>query len=152
MFEKWRIYNFWPPFLFSGIKIASVENNFRDVIVRLKLRFWNKNYVGTAFGGSIYAMADPFYMLILIKNLGSEYIVWDKAASIKYIRPGKSDLTAIFHVSEKDIEHIREVVAEHGKMLWEKQIEVKDNLGEVIAVVHKSISIKKKTSNTVQDS
>ncbi len=147
MFEKWRLYNFWPPFLFSGIKIASVENNFRDVIVRLKLRFWNKNYVGTAFGGSIYAMTDPFYMLILIKNLGPEYVVWDKAASIKYIRPGKSDLTAIFHVSEKDLEHIRTAVNLQGRIIWEKQIEVKDNLGEVVATVHKSISIKKVKRN-----
>lgn len=144
MLQKWRLYNFWPPFLFSGIKIASVENDFKDVTVRLKLRFWNKNYVGTAFGGSIFALTDPFYMLMLIKNLGAEYIVWDRSATIQYLKPGRTDLTAMFHISQKDIDGIKDLVADKGKTNWSRQIEVKDSFGDTVALVDKTLYIKKK--------
>lgn len=80
-----KLINFWPPFIGTGIRVKSISKDFTDITVELKLRFWNKNYVGTQFGGSIYAMTDPFYMLILMENLGREYIVWDKAANIRFL-------------------------------------------------------------------
>ena len=76
-----RWINFWPPFLGAGIRIQYIAPDMKSVDVEMKLHFWNANYVGTHFGGSLFAMTDPFYMLMLIANLGSDYIVWDKAAT-----------------------------------------------------------------------
>lgn len=139
-----RFWNFWPPFLFSGIKVEQTSHDFRHIVVRLKLRFWNANFVGTQYGGLIFSMTDPFYMIMLIKNLGESYVVWDKSAHIKYLRPGKTDLIAEFLITEEDLTHIREAVQEHGKFDWTCTVEVKDLNGEIVAEVHKAISIKRK--------
>ena len=94
--------NSWPPLLGAGIKIKSLSRDYRDIVVNLSLRWYNKNYVGTHFGGSIFAMTDPFYMLMLIKNLGDEYIVWDKAAQIDFKKPGTGVLTAHFVLNRRN--------------------------------------------------
>ena len=103
-----RWINFWPPFLGAGIRIRHIAPDMKAVDVEMKLRWWNANYVGTQFGGSLFAMADPFYMLMLMANLGPDYIVWDKAASIRYRKPGKGTVRAEFRLSESQIEDIRE--------------------------------------------
>ena len=84
-----RAINLWPPILGAGIRVKWGPGN-KAVDVEMKLRFWNRNYVGTHYGGSLYSMTDPFYMLMLMNNLGRDYIVWDKAASIRFRKPGKS--------------------------------------------------------------
>ena len=138
------LWNFWPPFFFSGIKIISCTPNYQHIVVQLKLRFWNKNFVGTLYGGSLFSMADPFYMVMLIKNLGSSYSVWDKSASISYLKPGRSDVTAEFNVTEEDLILIRTTLAQNEKMDWSRVIEIVDSQGTLIAKVQKTISIKKK--------
>jgi acyl-coenzyme A thioesterase PaaI-like protein len=84
-----RMLNIWPPFLFSGITILEISNDFRFTRVRLKKKLLTSNYVGTLFGGSLFAMTDPFYMLMILKNLGKDYIVWDKRSEIEYVSPVK---------------------------------------------------------------
>jgi hypothetical protein len=79
-----RWINFWPPFLGAGIRVTHIAPDMKSVDVEMKLRWWNANYVGTHFGGSLFAMTDAFYMLMVMANLGRDYIVWDKAASIRY--------------------------------------------------------------------
>lgn len=139
------IWNFWPPFFFSGIRILKKTKDFRHFYVKLKLRFWNANYVGTQYGGSIFSMADPFYMIMLLKNLGKEYIVWDKSSTIHYLKPGKTDLFADFTLSDEDIESIRKTVKEqNGKMEWKRKVEIKDQNGVIVAEVDKTLSIKLK--------
>jgi hypothetical protein len=91
---KWMSY--WPPFFGAGIRIREISDDFTYVRVEMKLRFWNRNYVGTHFGGSLYSMVDPFYMLMLIENLGRDYIVWDKSASIRFLKPGRGRVSAEF--------------------------------------------------------
>ena len=93
-----RAVNFWPPFLGAGIRVERVASDMKSVDVEMKLRWWNANYVGTHFGGSLFAMTDAFYMLMLMANLGRDYIVWDKAASIRYRRPGKGTVHAEFRL------------------------------------------------------
>ena len=137
--------NLWPPFLFSGIKITEGSHDFRHVKVKLKLRFWNCNYVGTQYGGSLYSMVDAFYMVMLIKNLGPDYIVWDKAATIRFLKPGRTDVTTEFHLSEEDLASIRAIVQEQGKMDWYRTVEIKDKNGVVVTVVDKTVYIKKRT-------
>src|SRR5437868_13852984 len=81
--------NLWPPFLGAGIRVKRIASDMKAIDVEMKLRWWNANYVGTHFGGSLFAMTDAFYMLMLMANLGRDYIVWDRAASIRYRKPGK---------------------------------------------------------------
>lgn len=140
-----HLWRFWPPFLFSGIRIEKLDPDFRFAKVKLKLRFWTANYMGTQFGGSLFSMTDPFYMLMLIKNLGSEYSIWDKSASISYIKPGRTDVIAEFTLSDEDIAAIVSSLEKSDRLLWTRQIEIKDLGGEVVARVDKTISIKKKS-------
>ncbi|CDR33244.1 DUF4442 domain-containing protein [Criblamydia sequanensis] len=136
--------NFWPPFLGSGIKVTSISPDFATIEVRMKLRFWNKNYVGTHFGGSLYAMTDPFFMLILIEKLGRDYIVWDKAASIRFIKPGKGTVYARFHISEEEILDLKNQVDLHGKIEPLFTVDILDEEKNCIASVEKKLYIKKK--------
>ena len=98
------LFNLWPPYLAAGIKVRRATPDFREIDVAMKLRWYNKNYVGTHFGGSIYAMTDPFYMFMLINILGRDYIVWDKAAQIRFRKPGKGKLTANYRLSDEEIQ------------------------------------------------
>jgi hypothetical protein len=136
--------NFWPPYLGAGIRIRSSDPNFRSVDVSMKLRFWNNNYVGTHFGGSLYAMCDPFFMLILIENLGPGYIVWDKAATIRFKKPGRGKVRAHFHIDEAKIEEIKKQLETEYKVEPTFQTQVLDEEGVVIAEVDKLLYVRKK--------
>lgn len=118
--------------------------DFREIRVKLKLRWWNANFVGTQYGGLLYSLADPFYMIMLLENLGPEYIVWDKTATIKFIKPGRTDVKANFVLEEADLEMVKKEVSEFGKTLFNKDIKILDLNNELIAVVSKTIYIKKK--------
>ena len=99
---RW-VLNLWPPYLGAGVRVTRLRSDWKEVDVEMKLRFWNSNYVGTHFGGSLYSMVDPFYMLMLIENLGRDYIVWDKSASVRFKKPGKGKVSASFRLSDEQI-------------------------------------------------
>ncbi|HWW13273.1 MAG TPA: DUF4442 domain-containing protein [Candidatus Dormibacteraeota bacterium] len=139
-----RWINLWPPFLGMGVRIRSIAPDMKAVDVEVKLRFWNANYVGTHFGGSLFAMTDPFYMLMLMANLGSDYIVWDKAATIRYRKPGKGTVRAEFRLSDSQIDDIREKLKALPKYEPVFSVEVKDEAGVVIAEVEKVLHVRKK--------
>jgi acyl-coenzyme A thioesterase PaaI-like protein len=139
-----RWINFWPPFLGAGIRIQHIAPDMKAVDVEMKLRFWNANYVGTHFGGSLFAMTDPFYMLMLMANLGRDYIVWDKAATIRYRKPGKGTVRAEFRLSDSQIDNIREKLKTLPKYEPVFSVEVKDEAGGVIAEVEKVLHVRKK--------
>jgi hypothetical protein len=103
-----RWVNLWPPFRGAGIRIKRVAPDMKAIDVEMKLRFWNANYVGTHFGRSLFAMTDAFYMLMLMASLGRDYIVWDKAATIRYKKPGRGTVRAEFRLSDSQIEDIRD--------------------------------------------
>ncbi|CAN2182612.1 Protein of unknown function DUF4442 [Candidatus Nanopelagicaceae bacterium] len=136
--------NFWPPFFFSGISVLEISKDFRHTKVRLKKKALTSNYVGTLFGGSLFAMTDPFYMVMILKNLGKDYIVWDKRSEIEYVSPGKSTVYAEFHLWDKDLDDIREQVASEGKYLKWFEVDIKSADGTVVAIVKKQIYIRKK--------
>lgn len=141
---KKHLLSLYPPLVFSGIKIVKKSPDYRYFKVKLKLRFWTANLVGTQFGGSMFTMTDPFYMMMLIHNLGPAYTVWDKSAQIRYLKPGKSDLYAEFQIDEADLQSIREIVDEKGRLDWVKKVEIKDESGQVVAEVERCVNIKKK--------
>ena len=136
--------NLWPPFLGMGIRVKYIAPDMKSIDVEMKLRWWNANYVGTHFGGSLYAMTDPFYMLMLMANLGRDYIVWDKAASIRYRKPGKGTVRAEFRLSDAQLEDIRDKLRALPKYEPTFTVEVKDEQGEVVAAVEKLIHVRKK--------
>lgn len=141
------MFNLYPPFLGAGIRVNNISKDFRFMEVKMKLTWCNKNYVGTQFGGSIYSMTDPFYMFILIKNLGSDYIVWDKAAKIEFKKPGKSTLYARFSMSEAEIQAIKQQADTNDKYIFDKPVDVVDVDGVVIATVLKTIYVRRKDKN-----
>ena len=134
----------YPPYLGAGVRVVRLGDNFDFIDVKLLLRFWNKNYVGTQFGGSLYAMCDPFLMYILIKKLGWEYIVWDKSAEVKFIKPGKGTVYAHFAIDDETIESIKAQAEISEKVEPVYTIEVKDKDGTLVALVNKRLYIKKK--------
>ena len=132
-----RWINIWPPFLGAGIRVRWRSN--RVVDVEMKLRRWNQNYVGTHYGGSLYSMTDPFYMLMLMENLGRDHIVWDKAASIRFRKPGKGKVKAEFRLTDAQLDEIRDKLTTQEKYDATFLVEVK-----VVAEVQKVIHIRRK--------
>jgi len=139
-----RRINFYPPYLGASVRVTHIAEDFRRIEVEMPLRFYNRNYVGTHFGGSLYSMCDPFYMLMLINILGPEYIVWDKAANIRFKKPGKGVMKAIFELTEEKIAEIRATAETQPKVEPMFQVLVKDEEGNVVAEIDKLLYIKKK--------
>jgi acyl-coenzyme A thioesterase PaaI-like protein len=140
-----RTLNIWPPFLFSGISILEISKDFRHAKVRLKKKALTSNYVGTLFGGSLFAMTDPFYMVMILNNLGKGYIVWDKRSEIEYVSPGMKTVFAEFHIWDEDLDEIKREVDSAGKYLKWFEVEIKSSDGTVVAIVKKQIYIRKKS-------
>jgi acyl-coenzyme A thioesterase PaaI-like protein len=140
--RRWM--NIWPPFLFSGIRIVSISDDFREAVIELRDRKLNMNYVGVHFGGAIFAMTDPFYMLLTMNLLGRGYVVWDKAARIEYLKPGKATLRALFKITDEMLTDVRANTQNDGdKYFPEWAVDVKSTEGETVARVFKTLYIRK---------
>ena len=139
--------NTYVPYLGAGIRIQRIGPDAMWFEVEMHLRPWNKNYFGTHFGGSLYSMCDPFFALILTENLGPEYVVWDKEATIRFLRPGKGTVHARFEVTQQQLENIKtRVEQEGGKTHVDFTAQVVGEEGEVVAEVHKVESIRKRAA------
>lgn len=134
----------WPPFAAAGIRVADVGRDLRSFRVELKARPWNRNYFGTHFGGALYAMCDPFYVFLVIDALGPDFIVWDKAATIRFKKPGKGTVTAEFHLSQEQIDSLKAELETKEKFEVTYGVQVKDASGEVVAEVDKLIYVRRK--------
>lgn len=134
----------WPAYLGAGVKVTRVTPDLQSVDVEMKLSFWNRNYLKTHFGGSLYSMTDPFYALMLMENLGRDYIVWDKAASIQFKKPGKGRVRAQFRLNSQQIELIRQKADQLGKYEPEFDITILDDSDSVVAEVHKVLYVRRK--------
>jgi acyl-coenzyme A thioesterase PaaI-like protein len=135
--------NLWSPFRGAGVKVTHIAEDFSRVNVELRMQWLNRNYMGTHFGGSLFSMTDPFYVIMLIQRLGPGYVVWDKTASIRFRRPGKGRVTAEFHLPDDEVARVRQIVDAEGRLEPVYRVEVKDKQGEVIAEVEKVLSVKK---------
>lgn len=139
-----RLINLWPPFLFSGIVCSRLSADYREAEVQLRMRWYNRNYVGTHFGGSLFAMTDPWYMLLLLKRLGPDYRVWDQKAAIEFISPGRNTVRASFRLDDVTVSEIVEKTADGEKYLPEFTINVVDESGELVARVRKTLYVRRK--------
>ena len=152
MAETWRtrgyrwIFNWYPAYRGTGARVIYIAGDWSEMRIRVSLSWRTRNYVGTIFGGSMYAAIDPMYMFMLIQILGPEYIVWDKAATIRFRRPGREPLFATFRISPEDVAGIRAAVAETGRTEKEFSLDLASGSGEVHASFTKLVSIRRRDS------
>ncbi|WP_407351954.1 DUF4442 domain-containing protein [Luteimonas sp. R10] len=139
-----RIMNLWPPFLFSGIRVVEVAADWRRARVELRMRPWNRNYVGTHFGGSLFSMTDPFWMILVKECLGRDYYVWDRAAEIEFIKPGRGTVHATFALEGPTLDAIRAATADGDKHLHWFDTEVIDGEAGVVARLRKQVYVRRK--------
>lgn len=145
-----RVVNLWPPFLFSGIRVEAWDDDWRYARVRLKLRWYNRNYVRTHFGGALFAMADPFWMIMVMEALGRDYIVWDKAGAIDFVAPGREDVFAEFLLDEAALDELRAATANGEKYLRWFEVDIRTAKGEVVARVRKQLHVRRKRPGNVE--
>lgn len=145
-----RLFSWYGPYFGAGIKVEQLDEDWRYCKVSMKLCWYNKNAVGVHFGGSLYSMIDPHYMLLLTKLLGAEYTVWDKAASINFIRPGKGYVWAEFRVTDDMLADVYKYT-QHGKSYCPTySVAIKDNAGNAICSAQKTLYIKKQPQTSMR--
>ncbi len=140
---RW-IFNLWPPFLAAGVRVTRLSPDWREARVELRMRPWNRNYVGTHFGGSLFAMTDPFWMILVKERLGRDYIVWDQAAQIEFVKPGRGTVSAQFHLDEATLGDLRARAAGGDKVLHWFDTGIVDAAGDIVARVRKQVYVRRK--------
>jgi acyl-coenzyme A thioesterase PaaI-like protein len=141
-----RVFNLWPAIRGTGVRVEHVADDFSEVRVRLPLSWRTRNYVGTIFGGSLYASVDPFLMLILMRRLGDDYVVWDKAASIRFQRPATRTLRATMRVGDEELAELRAAVDAAGELDRTWTVTLADDDGVVHASVEKVLYLATRTT------
>ena len=136
--------NLWPPFIGAGITVEKISKDFRHAKVRLKHGLLNRNIVGVHFGGSLFAMTDPFFMMMVSQNIGKGYIVWDQAAKIEFLKPGKGKVHASFEITQEQLDDIIGSAESGNKVLKDFVVDVKDQENDVVARITKTLYIRKK--------
>src|SRR6267142_7063191 len=139
-----KLLRFYPPYLGAGVSVTQVAKDLSVLEVEMKLSHWNRNFVGTQFGGSLYSMCDPFFMLMLMMQLGDGYVVWDKSASIEFLRPGRGKVKARFELPRERVEELRAETQEKGKINPRFEVTVVDAQGDPVARVRKVLSLRRK--------
>ncbi|MCO5280720.1 MAG: DUF4442 domain-containing protein [Chitinophagales bacterium] len=145
--SRWirRAFNFWPCIWCTGSKVTFISGNWQELHVSLSLNWRTRNRVGTVFGGSIYSSVDPYFMLLLMEILGKDFVVWDKAASMKFIRPITDEVKCKFYISDELIEEIKNTIAERNEFTFELPLKYEDDAGNVYAVFTKSVYVASKS-------
>ena len=143
---KWLLkrISWYPPYLGAGIKVREVSADYTRFVVEMKQRWYNRNAVGSHFGGSLYSMCDPFFMFIVMANLGSDFIVWDKSAKIEFVSPGRGTVRAVFEISAERLEEIRADVLLQGKNTYWFKTSVLGEDGKVVAEIDKEVYVRVK--------
>ena len=141
---RWK-FNLFPAYRATGARVTYVADDLREVRVRLPLSWRTRNLVGTIYGGSLYSAVDPMYMLMLMRILGREYVVWDKASTIRFRKPGRTTLFATFLIPEAEIDAIRQLTAAGEPVDRVYQVDLVDGEGVVHASVEKTIYVRRKT-------
>jgi hypothetical protein len=136
--------NLWPPFVGAGIHVESIAEDFRAARVRLKLRWYNRNFFGVHFGGSLFAMTDPFFAILVMHNLSRDYLVWDKSSGIHFKAPGRGTVWADFSITQAQIDDILARTAGGEKYEPSFTVDVVDRAGNVVATIDKKLYIRRK--------
>ncbi len=137
-------FNLWPCYRGTGARVTHIASDWREIRIRLPLSWRTRNYVGTIFGGSLYAAVDPFYMIMLMKNLGPDYVVWDKAATVRFRKPGRTPLEAVFRLDDAELDDIRRMLAETPKVDRSYTLHLVDRNGTIHTTVDKIIHVSRR--------
>lgn len=141
--DRWK-FNLFPAYRGTGGRVVYISADYREVRVKIPLSMRTRNYVGTIYGGSMYGAIDPIYMLMLIKCLGPRYIVWDKAANIRFRKPGRDTLYADFRLDDGELGEIKRLADVEKSIDRIYELELKDKNGVVHAMIEKTLYIAKK--------
>jgi acyl-coenzyme A thioesterase PaaI-like protein len=139
-----RILNLYPPYLGAGVRVTYIRDDWKEIRVSMKLRWYNRNAVGTHFGGSLYSMVDPHLMLLLMQLLGEEYTVWDRSAEIEFVRASRKSVTSIISISDESLELIKRNTASGEKYLAKFIVKIRDEDDGLVARVKKTVYVRKK--------
>ena len=139
-----RLFNLWPVFRGMGVHVVELDPGFRHAVVELRMRLLNRNYVGSHFGGSLFAMADPWFMILMMHRLGDEYVVWDKAGSVRFLKPARGTVTARFELPEESVAEARQRTADGQKFEPVFKAALVDAEGVTVAEVEKTLHIRRK--------
>ena len=134
-----RLFNIWPCIWCTGGKIKFISGDFHELHVQLKLNIRTRNRVGTVYGGSIYSSVDPYYMLMMMEILGKDYVVWDKGATIKFVRPITEKVKCRFLIPDDMVEKVKTEIATNGQYVFDLPLEYVDDEGKVYAVFTKTV-------------
>ena len=134
----------WIPNLFSGIRVKSFNEDWTSAVVELHVNVFTRNYVKTAFGGSMSAMTDPYFFMLVMHQLGRDYVVWDTRGEIEFLKPGRVVLTARFEVPREKAEELRERARGGRKVLEWFETEITDAAGDVVARVRREVYVREK--------
>lgn len=137
-------FNFFPAYRGTGARVIYIADDYCEMRIKIPLNWRTRNYVGTIFGGSMFSATDPIYMVMLIKILGNEYVVWDKSTNIRFKRPGKETLFAEFKVTQDELDEIRSLLEANRSIDRIYNIELKNKDGKTHAIIEKTIYIGKK--------
>ncbi len=140
-----KLMNWYPPYIGAGIKVKSVNDSATRYEIIMKHRWYNRNIYGSHFGGSLYSMCDPWYVFAVAAYFGDDYIIWDKSASIRYLKPGKGTMKAVFEISPEKLSEMKREVDEAGKKTYHFSTYIYDTSGMEVAEVEKEIYIRKKS-------
>ena len=139
-----RMMNLWTPYRFDGIRLLAIARDYSRAVVSLRLTPMNRNYVGTQFGGSLFSMADPFWMLLVMNQLGRDYVVWDQRAEIEFVRPGRGEVRTEFVVDPVVLDRLRDAAAGGDKVLEWFENDIVDMSGVVVARVRRQLYVRRK--------
>ena len=137
-------FNLHPVYQGCGARVLHISRNFRRVIVELPLSIRNRNYIGTIFGGAMFSAVDPMHVFMLVHNLGSEYVVWDKSARIHFKRPGRNTLRADLVLDDREPEELKRLLETQRSLERTYSAELVDEDGEVCAVIEKTVYVRQK--------
>lgn len=135
--------NLYGPFFGAGVKVEAISDDWRYLRVSMRLRWYNRNILGVHFGGSLYSMVDPHLVLLYMHALGEDYIVWDKAASIQFLRPGKGRVQTEVRLTDEDIRVAMEETVNGRVYEPVHTLEISDERGKIIARVQKELHIRR---------
>ncbi|WP_022892520.1 DUF4442 domain-containing protein [Agromyces subbeticus] len=139
----------WIPNLFSGIRVKRFATDWTSATVELRVNVFTRNYVKTAFGGSMSAMTDPYFFMLVMHQIGRDYIVWDTRGEIEFVKPGRGVLTAQFAVSPEKTAELRERARGGAKVLEWFETEITDRDGDVVARVRREVYVREKQRATM---
>jgi hypothetical protein len=138
-------FNISPMYRRSVARIIYVSENLQEVVIKIPLNYKNRNYVGSIYGGSMLSATDPIYMTQLMNILGNDFVVWDKATTVRYKRPAREQVFAKFIFSDEEIIQIKNEIILKNEIDLIKKVNIVNKSDEVFAEVTKTIYISQKS-------